>query len=133
MGTINHNAIIATTWQKDLMDKAKKWIESLNEEECGLFVFNDNVFANSYSTIAMTTDGSKEGWEESNRGDKLRKKFIELLESKKYEDGSSGWSYIEVGYGEYGASIENTNCHDCIGIPEKGDTVMARVNRWKGK
>jgi hypothetical protein len=60
----------------------------------------------------LIPDGSKEGWAESTQGDETRAKFIERLQLDRYDDGSSSWDWIEVGFGEYGAKILKTNCQN---------------------
>src|SRR5262249_28308421 len=55
---------------------------------------------NEWHTIVVPPDGSKEGWDESDRGDAGRKRLIEWLDSKRYEDGSSPYDWAEVQYGD---------------------------------
>lgn len=111
MGVINHNAIIATTWCDDEASAIFKWCQSLKPEHERLFMVNMNPYGDH--TIVMTPDGSKEGWEYSNDCDKLREEFIELLESRAYEDGSNAWKYVEVSFGEQGQSIVTGN-NKCV-------------------
>ena len=54
-------------------------------------------------------DGSKEGWDTSNQGDDLRQRFIEELAKDNFNDGSSPWDWVEVGYGEYGQKVLRGN------------------------
>lgn len=112
MGTMNHDSIIATTWNKAAFDKLQKWIENCPKKWQKLFTANLQCFANSYYTVVITPDGSKEGWDESNLGDVIRERFLKRLEKDEYEDGSSPWEFVEVSFGEYGASIKSTNCKD---------------------
>jgi hypothetical protein len=55
---------------------------------------------NGYTSFLVSPDGSKEGWAESEEGDNRRATFIEWLRSKRYEDGSSPYSWAEVLYGD---------------------------------
>lgn len=106
MGVINHNAVIATAQCGDnQVRKVLEWVDSLPEDLKGLFIVNRNVLANSATTIVLTPDGSKEGWDASARGDSLRDQFIKLLRSFNYEDESNPFDWVEVSYGEYGTSI----------------------------
>ena len=57
-------------------------------------------FINGYTTFLIAPDGSKEGWDESNEGDKLRDLFVDYINSQAYEDGSSSLKYAELFYGE---------------------------------
>lgn len=110
MGVINHNAIIATTWNDDEFSLIGEWIGDLKPETRALFIANKNPFGDV--TIVMTPDGSKEGWGQSDECDKIRDEFIELLNSRAYEDGSNAWKYVEVSFGEYGQSIVRGNNKD---------------------
>lgn len=107
MGVMNHNAVIATVGYREDEFEAKfdDWLHSRAEDERGLFVRNRRVLANSGLTVVCTPDHSKEGWGESDRGDALRSAFIEWLESFVYDDGSNPWSWVEVGFGEYGKAL----------------------------
>lgn len=114
MGIINHNAVIATTFSESEKDKIKVWIDTLKEttitgrDPKTLFLFGEGI-VNSYYTVVLIPDGSKEYWPDSEMGDKLRKQFIEKLKESNYSDGSSPWSWIEVGFGEYGQEIVQGN------------------------
>jgi len=112
MGTINHECVIATTWDQKTMDRAKEWCGNLNDKEKSLFSFTRGL-VNLNETLFLAPDCSKKGWETAQKGDELRERLIEFLETFDYEDGSSPWSWVEVGYGEYGQTIlkgNNSNC-----------------------
>lgn len=105
MGVINHDCIIATTWDKDAMERliasAKNWgIKPL-------MVTPPNQFG--YLTALLPPDGSKEGWQDSDIGDNSRASFIALIESFNYEDGSSPFSWVEISYGEKGQRVTQGN------------------------
>lgn len=51
-------------------------------------------------TFLVGPDGSKEGWAESDEGDKRRAEFIEWLETKRYDDGSTSLAYVEVQFAD---------------------------------
>ena len=106
MGTMNHNAVIATTWDGKEVERIKKFTELNNS---ALFLFSNEV-TNGYITVVLVPDGSKEGWEESDDGDDLRERFIKKLEQANYDDGSNPWDWIEVGFGEYGQKVLGGNC-----------------------
>ncbi len=112
MGVENHNAVLATTWDEKRVDALVLWISGLDDNEQGLFVFSESQI-NGYSTIILVPDGSKEGWDDSDKGDSLRGKFIARLREDEWEDGSSPWDWIEVGYGEYGQKVLRGNCVNC--------------------
>lgn len=115
MGVMHHNAVIATVFNQDYFNDMKKWIEELEVEKTfvgldpkKLFIFGGGI-ANDYHTIVLVPDGSKEGWPDSDVGDKLREVFIAKLNSMAYDDGSSCWRWIEVGFGEIGQEIIQGN------------------------
>jgi len=137
MGVINHNAIIATTYSKDNLDKVVEWVKELKidkditgRDPKSLFVFGSGI-SNDYHTVVLLPDGSKEGWPSSVLGDSLREQFIKFLDSfadygdEEEEDhpsspkdglyGVSCWDWVEVGYGEFGQKILKGNNRNCYG------------------
>lgn len=106
MGVINHNAVLATTWDEKRVEKIKEWISKLHIDLIKLFLIGP-VTINSYTTIVLVPDGSKEGWEQSDRGNELRESFIKELDEY--------WEWIEIGYGEFGPSVVKSNTKDCYG------------------
>jgi hypothetical protein len=105
MGVIQHNAILATAWSEECFLSARDWIGTLDEGERQMF-FSMHSPVNSFWTVVLTPDGSKEGWPESEQGDALRDAFIAFLSTS----DTGCWQWIEVGYGELGAQIVRTNC-----------------------
>ena len=55
--------------------------------------------ANSERSFLVAWDGSKEGWEPSDRGDEARAQFVAWLREQAYEDNSSPLDWVEVQYG----------------------------------
>ena len=53
-----------------------------------------------YYTFFIAPDGSKEGYDLSDDGDRIRAKVIELLESFATNDGTYPVSYVELFYGD---------------------------------
>lgn len=109
MGVENNECVVATTWNDEAMQKVKEWIGSLTDEEQSLFTFTPSI-VNSKETLFMGPDGSKKGWETAEQGEALRDKLIALLETFNYEDGSSPFDWVEVGYGEFGQKVLRGNC-----------------------
>lgn len=99
MGYMRHHAIIVTGRSGDFIEQARQKACQL----LGMVVSPvlDSVI-NSYQTILIAPDGSKEGWEESDAGDQRRDQFIAFLKSLRYSDGSSPLSWCEVQYGDDG-------------------------------
>ena len=112
MGIINHNAVVATTWNENEVLRIKEWVKSLDEKTQAAFLFGPRV-VNGYATVILVPDGSKEGWDESTKGDVLRSRFTSKLEESNHNDGSSPWDYVEIGYGEFGQKVLQGNCRNC--------------------
>ena len=113
MGVINNEAVIATCWNEEYVSKVKEWVETLEDRKKGLFAFIPSLI-NGNETIFLAPCGSKKGWPEDKELESLRDEFIRLLDSFAYEDGSNSFSYVEVGYGEYGQKVlrgNNKNCY----------------------
>jgi len=105
MGYIRHHAIVVTSYgetTKLAQDKAKE-IFGTNVSE----IVNSNV--NGYQSFFVAPDGSKEGWEESEQGDKDRALFIEFIEQQKYEDDINSISFAELFYGDDEGDSEIVN------------------------
>lgn len=108
MGVENNNAVLATTWNDECVLRVTRWIGRQTNDLRGLFAVVPGI-AEHKTTIVLCPDGSKEGWEISDRGDDLRQRFIDELAKDDYEDGSSPWDWVEVGYGEYGQKVLRGN------------------------
>lgn len=95
MGTIQHNAIIACVFNDEHIEKIKQWISGLDPGEQERFLWGPRV-TNMYIPLVLVPDGSKEGWEESDRWDEIRDDFVELLRNGlPYEN-----DWAEVTFGE---------------------------------
>lgn len=111
MGVENNEAVIATTWKDECIDKIKAWIASRPEKQQKLFVFV-NSLENGKTTVFLAPDGSKKGWDTAEEIERLRDEFIGFLKTFDYEDGSSPINYVEVGYGEFGQKVLRGNCRN---------------------
>lgn len=107
MGVINHHSVIVTTWCDDTFSRLQHFVSCLDAEVKNLFAESSNQFG--YHTMVMTPDGSNEGWEGSEVGDKVRSDFIGFIESFNYDDGSNPCSYVEVEFGELGQRVLRGN------------------------
>lgn len=103
MGTIHHNAIIATGYEEDV-PKFQQWLASYDGERPNPIAVTEQA-TNGYQTIIIAPDGSKEGWGTSNNGDAFRAAVIDYLKSC-----DDAWDWVEIGYGEFGADVSQTNC-----------------------
>lgn len=99
MGWMRHHAIVVTSWEDE-------WLEEAHREARAIFgaqVTNITLPAvNGYRSFLVPPDGSKEGWEESDAGDKRRERFVAWLSAATYEDGSTSLKWVEVQYGDDG-------------------------------
>lgn len=109
MGVENNEAVIATTWHDKYADDVWAWVQTLDRDLQTLFARIPSL-ANHKHTIILGPDGSKKGWEEAEQGATIRETFIQILRTYDYEDGSSPWDWVEVGYGEFGQAILRGNC-----------------------
>lgn len=55
---------------------------------------------NFYESFFVAPDGSKEFWEISEAGDRLRDEFVAWLNEQRFADGSSPFDWVEVQYGD---------------------------------
>jgi ABC-type sugar transport system substrate-binding protein len=95
MGYVKHDAIIVTSWKHEAVEQAVA-----KAKEYGLDVLEQgSEVVNGYRTLLICPDGSKEGWETSNEFDAKREKYIEYLNSVRYEDGSSCLEWVAIAYG----------------------------------
>ena len=117
MGDMNHHAIVATTWNDIRFKKIQEWISTLDRSAQQLFIVGQPM-VNKEQTVVMVPDGSKEGWGDSDACDDLRDEFIFELERASYDDGSSPWRWVEVGFGDYGQKVLRGNNKNCLGSSE---------------
>lgn len=103
MGFVRHDAIIVTSWDRKLLEKAARHAAKL-----GLDVLGPSKMVTNYiSTILICPDGSKEGWEESDAYNLKREQFIRYLNRRRYSDGSTALAWVALQYSpdSYDASI----------------------------
>ena len=96
MGYIRHHAIIVTSWDDDILKQAHDYAKMKFPVVSDVMVSGMNGFC----TFLIPPDGSKEGWEESDKGDDRRIDMIEWLNNHTYEDGSSSFDWAEIQYGD---------------------------------
>ncbi|WP_439132501.1 hypothetical protein [Polaribacter sp.] len=108
MGYIKHHAITVTSSIDELIKEAHSKAKDIFKERTSEIL---NSKTNGYKSFFIAPDGSKEGWEESNKGNKQRNTFVDWINSKACEDGSNSISFCEFFYGEDNgyAGIENHN------------------------
>ena len=96
MGYNVEHAIVVTSWDKKLLAKAHKKANAIFPHVSEPV---DHV-SNGGASFLVPPDGSKEGWYESNDGNKRRAQFVEWLNKQRYDDGSTSLRWIEVLYAD---------------------------------
>jgi len=116
MGYTRHNAIIVTAAGYALDGQfgitapdIDSFRQSLPEKWQRLIIGPVQSIINDYRSFVFLPDGSKEGWEDSELGDKYRERFLDLF-SFAYDNGSSPYDVLVVdarfGGDEPGAGLE---------------------------
>src|SRR5215831_12078344 len=104
MGYIAHDAVIVTVSdyvyreEMDPRPKLEAFRASLPDEWRPLVIGPVHSLTNGYDTYVFLPDGSKEGWDTSDEGDRYRARFLDIFTSR-YEDGSSPFDYVALTYG----------------------------------
>jgi hypothetical protein len=93
MGYIRHDAIIATSWDKKYLAPALKKAEELGLP-CSEIVDSQT---NGYCSFLIAPDGSKEGWDESGRGDMARQVWKDWADDE-YTKKQLYVSWVHVSY-----------------------------------
>lgn len=108
MGYIKHHAIAITSGIDELLKKAHVKAKEIFGDRASEILKGET---NAYNSFFIAPDGSKEGWEESKKGDRQRELFVEWINDQVYEDGSNSLAFCEFFYGEDKgkAQIENHN------------------------
>lgn len=96
MGYMRHHAIIATSYNQKLIREAHAQAETLQMLVSPVV----ETKLNGYWSFCVFPDGSKEGWDESDRGDERRDRLIEWMESQRFSDLSSPIAWAEIQYGD---------------------------------
>jgi len=94
MGYMRHHAIIVTSWDHNALDAALHQAVLLGNTCTTISVSPTN----DYRTFVVVPDGSKEGWEDSDKGDLARYQLRCWIADQ--EDGGSRFSWAEVMYGD---------------------------------
>ncbi len=90
MGYMRHHAIVATTWD---VVRARRVRDAAVETGASVTEIVGSAI-NGFYTFMVGTDGSKEGWDEDEKGDERRDAIVKILR----DDGYFKW--VEVQYGD---------------------------------
>lgn len=94
MGHATHHAIVVSSFDEKLAIKAHRKAYAMFYSVSGILISQVNA---EYSFF-IPTDGSKDGWAESEAGDKQRKAFMDWCDSQAHEDGSNSLQAVEMFY-----------------------------------
>lgn len=95
MGYMRHHAIIVTSFLDELVIQAHA-----KAKEFGATVTEITGDRYGYRSFLVAPDGSKEGWDESNRGDYRRERLTQWLDAQRHCDDSTSIDWVEVQYGD---------------------------------
>jgi hypothetical protein len=110
MGYMRHHAIVVTSWSEERLLAAHERAEELLP---GLVTPILKGWVNEHRSFFVGPDCSKEGWDDSDRGDIQRQKFREYLAAEFIdEEGSSYVDWAEVQYGDDERLTEVTDSSD---------------------
>lgn len=117
MKNIKHHAIIVTCNDKESLVLVRNEILRLYKSNMEAKNANQLVspiidsLINKFCSFFISPDGSKEGYDASDDGDRIRKKIVEFLNSLADADGSNSIKFVEVAFGndEGTATIEANN------------------------
>lgn len=98
MGYIAHDAVIVTGPADYDSARIESFREALPEKFRHLLVGPIRSAVNSYATWIFAPDGSKEGWDDSDECEALRKAFVDLFRPESPWDGSA-FDVVSVRYG----------------------------------
>jgi hypothetical protein len=127
MGYMRHHTIVVTSWdEKKLQVAHDKAVELFHKVPIDINRGNTqslvspivNGVVNGYGSFFIAPDGSKEGWEDSDNGDKAREAFINYCREQAYDDGSNSLSYVEIQFGD--------DRHDCRVLNSGDDDFKMR-------
>jgi hypothetical protein len=102
MGYMRHDSVLVVVEDYILdrpeMPDVEAFKRTVPEPYRSLIVGPIPAAVNAYVTYAFLPDGSKEGWPESDDGDRYRDRFVELFDFG-YSDGSSPFDVTRVRHG----------------------------------
>lgn len=105
MGYMVHHMIVVTSWDQELIQEAYAKAQEIfgGKDESGRFLAITPIITspvNFYYSFFIPTDGSKEGWDDSDAGDNKRQEFVDWLNQQRFEDQSTSLDWALVQYGD---------------------------------
>lgn len=92
MGYIKHDAIVVSSFKKEYTEQAWKMAIKLGLECTEIIISH----INSEHSFLIASDGSKEGWEDSEKGDVARESWIQWAKDNK-SDILLDWIHVRYG------------------------------------
>lgn len=103
MGYIKHETVIVTfnvyALEKEWMPDVPAFLDTMPVGLRSLVLGPVRSLVNGYVTYVFTTDGSKDGWPDSDEAADWRRRFADLF-SFQYDDGSTPFDVVELSYGD---------------------------------
>ena len=99
MGYTNHQTIIVTTYRLEYIEEAHRKAKEIFTQKISEIL---RAPVNDWYTFIIPTDGSKEGWEDSQVGDTQREAFKNWVKEMGFSDESNRYTCIELSYDEEG-------------------------------
>lgn len=99
MGYLRHECIVVNGWDTKRVARAHEAATAIfNEARMGSLVSGlTQHTVNGGASFLIAPDGSKEGWEPSDRGEAARREFLEWLKSDEARQLGLGWALLLVG------------------------------------
>ena len=96
MGYIRHDAIIAASWKKEHIEAARAKAEEIGLTCSGIV----KSPTNGYKSFMIAPDGSKEGWEASDKGIAMRAEWVAWMRGHDREEEPCMWvDWAHVNFG----------------------------------
>lgn len=92
MGYTRHHAIVVTSSEAKTKMLHEKAVEMFGDSVTGII----GPVTNAWFSFMIAPDGSKEGWDESSKGDERRDSFIEWMEADP-ENRYADWAEVQFG------------------------------------
>lgn len=96
MGRIRHDAIVVTGWRDEDIEAAHGVARTLCADSPIEVTEITAAAVNGQRSFMLAPDGSKEGWEDSDKGDEARKAFLSWIDAD-YNPHFIEWVAVNFG------------------------------------
>ena len=101
MSHVEHHIIAVTSWEPPILKECRTKLIDLSVSVTAIYLSQ----VNGYGTFFVYPSGSKEGWAEGRKHTESIAAAKEVLESYRYEDGSSPIEYLISNYSDMGREV----------------------------